>query len=169
MYAQLKESNSSLEPIITTPQERLLLRILIAWSSVLVYLGWMQPTKYYVDPAPIVGIIVNVNLIFFYGAPLQAMRTVISTRNSATIHVPTMVMNWVNTSFWLLYGFAQNDYIIYAPNGIGLFLGILQGVLVFLYPRRSLVDQDDEDYSSSARSLVDQDHQSEPQAETTVV
>lgn len=160
MYEELKESNSSLETIITTSQERLLLRILIAWSVVLVYVGWIQTN---LDPAPIIGIIVNINLVFFYGAPLQAMHNVITTRNSAAIHVPTMVLNWVNTSFWMAYGFARNDPIIYGPNGIGLLLGILQGVLVCLYPRHMSVSQEE-----GSVALVEDDHQDEA-AENLVV
>jgi hypothetical protein len=41
-----------------------------------------------------------------------------------------------NTSFWLLYGLAKLDPVIYAPNMIGLLLGIIQGVYSLIYPRR---------------------------------
>lgn len=32
---------------------------------------------------------------------------------------------------------AINDYFIYVPNGIGAFLGVVQAVLIFLFPRIS--------------------------------
>jgi hypothetical protein len=62
------------------------------------------------------------------------MCTVISERSSASIHVPTMVMNWMNTSFWIAYGLARNNLVIVIPNSVGLFLGILQGLLRLSYP-----------------------------------
>jgi len=60
---------------------------------------------------------------------------VIQTQCSDSIHVPTMVLNWTNTSFWLAYGFAQRDFYIMIPNGCGLMLGLLQGLLCLLFPR----------------------------------
>jgi hypothetical protein len=45
-----------------------------------------------------------------------------------------MVMNWMNTSFWIAYGLARNNMVIVFPNGAGLFLGILQGLLRLAYP-----------------------------------
>lgn len=53
-----------------------------------------------------------------------------------------MVMNWVNTTFWMAYGVGRMDPLIYVPNGIGLVLGIVQGVLVCVYPRRRSLDLD---------------------------
>lgn len=75
------------------PQERMLLRLLSVWAVVLVYCAWFSRA----DPAKIVGYVVNVNLIVFYGAPLQTMQLVIETANAESIHTPTMIMNWVRT------------------------------------------------------------------------
>jgi solute carrier family 50 (sugar transporter) len=47
------------ETIITVAQERMLLRILILWSGILVWAGWIQHSF---SQASIVGICVNVNL-----------------------------------------------------------------------------------------------------------
>jgi solute carrier family 50 protein (sugar transporter) len=113
-------------------------RIVIAWVLILIWVGWLQPG----NEATTIGLIVNVNLIFFYGAPLQTMQTVIKDRASNSIHVPTMMMNWFCTSFWLLYGIAQLDPVIYAPNAIGLLLGITQGILCLMYPRREAPNVD---------------------------
>ena len=101
--------------------------------------------------------------VFFYGAPLEAMSRVIRTRNSDAIHVPTMVMNWINTTFWMAYGFARMDPIIYAPNGVGLVLGIAQGILVCAYPRHRNhpVDEDDIHADEANVSLVVDDDDDE--------
>ena len=121
---------------VMTPQERVLMRVLIVWSFVIVYVGWF--TSY--NPASIVGVIVNFNLVVLYGAPLQTMHQVISTRNAASIHTPTMIMNWLNTSFWISYGVARWDAVIIIPNSIGLTLGLIQGVLKSLYSSNANVD-----------------------------
>jgi solute carrier family 50 protein (sugar transporter) len=82
----------------------------------------------------IVGATVIGNLLFFYGAPLSTIATVLKTRNSRSIHVPTMVTNTANGAFWCAYGFAVQDYLIGGPNGVGAFLGGIQIVLCVLFP-----------------------------------
>jgi hypothetical protein len=51
------------EDLVMVPQERALLRILCLWVVVIVYVGWFTKS----DPATLVGLVVNVNLVFFYG------------------------------------------------------------------------------------------------------
>lgn len=120
------------EMFVVVPQEQLLLRLLSSWSVIIVYAGWFSSN----DPGNLIGFLVNLNLIVFFAAPLQTMRTVIRTNNSASIHVPTMCMNWLNTSFWLAYGMSIGDVYICIPNGLGLMLGIAQGILRAFYPAR---------------------------------
>jgi solute carrier family 50 protein (sugar transporter) len=82
----------------------------------------------------IVGAIVIGNLLFFYGAPLSTIATVLKTRSSRSIHVPTMITNTANGAFWCAYGIAVQDYLIGGPNGVGAFLGGIQIVLCVLFP-----------------------------------
>jgi solute carrier family 50 protein (sugar transporter) len=117
---------------VMVPQEKILMRVLSVWAVICVYVGWFSRS----DPATTVGVLVNLNLIYFYGAPLQAMNTVIATNNSESIHVPTMMMNWLNTSFWISYGIARKDLVIILPNSMGLLLGLAQGALKYYYPTR---------------------------------
>lgn len=86
------------------------------------------------DPAETVGVLVNINLVFFYGAPLESIYRVISTGRSDSIHPPTQLMTCTNTTFWCLYGVAIWDPVIIVPNGIGLTLGVIQGFLRCVYP-----------------------------------
>jgi solute carrier family 50 protein (sugar transporter) len=132
LVLQATQNPGPAEQAVMVPQERALLRMLVFWALVLIYAGWIDPSHH---QAQIIGVVVNVNLVFFYGAPLQTMRTVIVQKSSESIHAPTMVMNWFNTSFWLAYGIARKDLIIVLPNAIGLFLGVSQGFLCLLYPR----------------------------------
>lgn len=123
------------------PQEALLLKILGVWIFILVYVGWFGWTDGH--QIATVGIVVNINLLFFYAAPLQTIMTVVSEKNSESIHRPLMWMNWLNTSFWVLYGLvARDDPVIYGPNAVGLLFGIIQGALCCIYPIRMDPDVD---------------------------
>jgi solute carrier family 50 (sugar transporter) len=126
---------TSSETLQMTPQEVLLLRVLCFWAVILVYTSWLYPKSG--NPASLVGILVNINLIVFYAAPLKTIQTVITDKNSASIHYETMVMNWINTSFWIGYGCARQSLVIILPNATGLMLGLVQGALCVLYPRNN--------------------------------
>ena len=145
-------SNASSATMV--PQETLFLRILVVWSFVLVWVGWLYPSSY---SAHVVGLVVNINLVAFYGAPLHTIMTVIETKCSDSIHVPTMVLNWTNTSFWLAYSVARRDPVIMVPNGLGLMLGIVQGLLSLWFPRsgRQVVAQgEDDSVDEEARDML---------------
>ena len=85
----------------------------------------------------IIGVSVNLNLIFFYGAPLSKIVTVIDTKSSKFIHVPTMITSLFNGTLWFIYGVAVHDYFIALPNGFGAMLGVIQMILCVLYPRHN--------------------------------
>ena len=53
-----------------------------------------------------IGIAANLNLLFFYGAPLSKIAIVINTKSSNVIHVGTMVTTLLNGIFWFSYGVA---------------------------------------------------------------
>ena len=84
----------------------------------------------------IVGIIVNVNLVVFFGAPLSTISKVLQTRSSASIHLGTMFLNILSTTFWTIYGIGLMSPYVIIPNGLGLILGIIQGLLCLLFPRK---------------------------------
>jgi solute carrier family 50 protein (sugar transporter) len=120
--------------IIFTPQEVWWLRVLMLWSITLVWVGWISPYKGY--EAATVGLLVNINLIFFYGVPLQTIRTVLRQGHSNSIHPASMVMACGNATFWLLYGIALWDPVLMVPNSVGLALGLCQVVLCIVYPKQ---------------------------------
>jgi solute carrier family 50 protein (sugar transporter) len=91
----------------------------------------------------IVGVSVNINLIFFYASPLSTIATVIRTNNSASIHFWTMVMNTTNAFFWCVYSLAIQDYYILIPNGLGLMFGILQFALHRCFPKSEVIESSD--------------------------
>jgi solute carrier family 50 (sugar transporter) len=110
------------EGLVMGPQERVLLRVLCFWAVILVWVGWFDFGGL-VDPAAIVGIVVNVNLIFFYGAPLQVMQTVIAKNDSSLIHRPTLFMNYTNVRAVCAFSVA-----------IGILFHSRKRIALFLYP-----------------------------------
>jgi len=87
----------------------------------------------------IIGVVVNLNLVFFYGAPLSTIWTVLKTQNSASIHIGTMLTNTANGVFWTAYGIAVVDWFVIVPNGLGALLGVIQMVLCVIFPRRPVL------------------------------
>ena len=93
----------------------------------------------------IIGIAVNINLSFFYGAPLSIIYKVLKERDSASIHFRTMIMNTACSLFFCLFGFGIMDYLIIVPNGIGVALGAVQLLLRTIVPNKSNTDEGEDD------------------------
>jgi len=83
----------------------------------------------------LIGLAVNANLIFFYGAPLSKIAVVIESKTSESIHIPFIVASLLNGTLWVCYGIAVSDYFISVPNGFGSLLGVIQLALCVVYPR----------------------------------
>jgi solute carrier family 50 protein (sugar transporter) len=73
------------EMLVMVPQERALLRILCLWVIVLVYAGWFSPSA---DPSKIIGVAVNINLVFFYGVRAPFLASTCLLRRNALIPYP---------------------------------------------------------------------------------
>ena len=121
-----------------TPQDVLWIRIMILWLLVLICVGWLGIVKTHQQKTEIIGFLANINVLFFYGAPLQKISSVFQEKTSNSIHTPTMILNNLNAGFWGLYGIARNDIVIYGPNGIGFILGLIQLMLCCIYPKTSM-------------------------------
>lgn len=126
-----------------TPHERLVVGMILMWTLVLSAIGFYMHYDLDVERSQrvaqnVVGGVVNTNLVFFYGAPLSKIQTVLKTKRSNTLHLPTMVMNTSNAVFWTAYALSPqiNDPYIYAPNGLGVVLGTIQFFLWMFFPRK---------------------------------
>jgi hypothetical protein len=117
------------------PHEKMVMGAVIIWTVIISIIALVNMTQ--LARELIVGVCVNVNLLFFYGAPLFSIAKVLKERNSASIHIWTMVTNTANGCFWTAYGFAVQDPFIYVPNGLGALLGFAQVILVVLFPRNT--------------------------------
>ena len=117
------------------PHETMVIVIVIIWTAIVGIVGLVNSLPMSTREL-IVGISVNINLCFFYGAPLSSIAQVCRDRTSESIHIATMVTNILNSCFWTIYGIAILDAFIYVPNGLGAILGFLQVGMVLLFPRK---------------------------------
>ena len=126
-------------PAIIPPayHERLVLANAVVWLVVTAIISFATTFDARTKEL-IVGIVVNLNLVIFYAAPLSVMYTVVTQRNSASIHVCTMITNTLNGTFWAVYGLAVTDPFIYVTNGLGAALGVIQIVMCLLFPRKNI-------------------------------
>lgn len=86
-----------------------------------------------------VSMVASFNLVLFYCAPLSTISNVLRKWDSSSIHIPTMIANTVNASFWAAYGYAISDWSIIIPNGLGCLFGFVQIFLSTCIPRKSKV------------------------------
>jgi len=114
--------------------EKVVVGVVTIWLAVISLLSFLKPNLEQWKLA--IGIIVNINLCFFYGAPLSTIFTVLKTRDSSSIHRWTMMMNTANACFWTAFGFGIMDWIIIVPNGFGAILGFIQMFLRLVVPSR---------------------------------
>ena len=116
-----------------TPHEMKVLQIVLVWVIILSTTSLIPVSNE--EMKFIVGVAVNINLIFFYAAPLSTIATVVRMKNSASIHFCTMAMNTSNSFFWCVYSLAIQDYYILIPNGLGFLFGLVQVALYQCFPR----------------------------------
>ena len=83
----------------------------------------------------IMGLFCNAVLVLYYSSPLTTIRTVLVEKNAKTLYAPTCAANAVNGAAWATYGFALGDFYLVAPNAVGAALGVVQLLLIRIFPR----------------------------------
>uniref|UniRef100_A0A6U3BHM4 Sugar transporter SWEET1 n=1 Tax=Entomoneis paludosa TaxID=265537 RepID=A0A6U3BHM4_9STRA len=138
-HCVVETSSSSFQRWVVRPHdvgnEALAMVIVTLWLVVVSFLSFGQNMLSQDNQELLVGITVNVNLVFFYGAPLSTIATVWKTKSCASIHVPTMITNTTSAVLWFAYGLVLFDMFIAVPNFIGVVLGATQIFLCLRYPR----------------------------------
>ena len=120
---------------IPAPHEKVVVSIVAFWI-ILISILYFLPNLTIDQWKLIIGFVVNINLLFFYGAPLSTIYTVVTSRDSSSIHRPTMVLNTICAVFWTAFGFGVMDWFIIVPNGLGAILGFVQMMLRLVVPSR---------------------------------
>lgn len=81
------------------------------------------------------GVLCNVILLAYYGAPLSTIGSVLASKSSASIYLPTVLVNGINGSFFSIYALAIGDMLLLAPNAIGAALAAIQILLCVVFPK----------------------------------
>lgn len=151
--------------VAPAPHDTMVMANVLVWLSVIAVISFGSALSLTTKEL-IVGVIVNLNLVIFYGSPLSTIWIVLNTRSSATIHVPTMLTSTLNGTFWAAYGFAVFDFFISVPNSLGALLGVVQIILCFLFPRDEVTGReapdDPEGLDKVASSTAEDAHPIEP-------
>ncbi|ORM39845.1 Sugar transporter SWEET1 [Babesia sp. Xinjiang] len=71
---------------------------------------------------------------FSYIAPLFSIREIMKHRSTSALPTEISLANFIGSFFTLCYGFIIWDYIVIAPNFIGMISGMIQIILLILIP-----------------------------------
>ena len=75
--------------------------------------------------------------ILYYFAPLSTAWTVITTRNSASLYLPMLLLNLTNALLWTFYGLlAVNQPAVWVPNIVGGVITLFLLFLVLIFPSK---------------------------------
>ncbi|XP_060847341.1 sugar transporter SWEET1-like [Rhopalosiphum padi] len=84
-----------------------------------------------------VGLLCSLTTMLFFAAPFSNLIHVIRTKNTESMPLPLIVMTFLVSAQWLVYGRMLRDKFIMYPNAVGCMLSIIQLALFVIYPRRS--------------------------------
>ena len=138
-WAETIGNVTSMKTRAKTPHDHLVMAIIILWFVVFSTVGFFS--HYYQGdvqniPQKVVGYTVNIVMIFFYGAPLSSMGTVLRTKKSDTIHIPSTIASFLENFLWFCYGvYPENDPFIYVPCGLGVTFCLILFALRAMFPK----------------------------------
>lgn len=134
------------------PHERVLVVIVGVWLFLIATISLFNLS--YEQRLTIIGISVNLNISFFYGAPLSTIVKVIKTRDSSSIHRYTMLLNTGCSVFFMLFGIGVQDKYMIVPNAIGVALGVAQAILRTVLPNRDNMFPEEDKALVAIRSVL---------------
>ncbi|CDR93711.1 Bidirectional sugar transporter [Babesia bigemina] len=76
---------------------------------------------------------------FSYIAPLLSIREIMKNKSTSAMPTEISLANFIGSFFTLCYGFIIWDYIVIAPNFIGMVSGIVQITLLILIPNNEQI------------------------------
>ncbi|KAK7244091.1 hypothetical protein RIF29_38909 [Crotalaria pallida] len=87
-----------------------------------------------------VGSMSCASLISMFASPLFIIKLVIQTKSVEFMPFHLSLSTFLMSTSFFLYGLLNKDPFVYAPNGIGTILGIVQLILFFYYENKSRED-----------------------------
>jgi len=89
----------------------------------------------------VMGLVCCVVTVCFFAAPLTMLMHVVRVKNSESLPFPLIVMSFLVSLQWLIYGVIISDTFIQVPNFLGCLLSLLQLSLFVCYPPKSFAGQ----------------------------
>lgn len=121
----------------TPPVRRRLEIITLPLFSLVVISGFatsLLPAQYGSETS---GYVANGLVFVVFSSPLTTLGKVITTRNSASINRPFGIIMVLNCATWTVYAAFIHDMYLLVPNVFGLALGIVQVLLMVIFPAGS--------------------------------
>jgi uncharacterized protein with PQ loop repeat len=88
------------------------------------------------DMSDLWGWVANLTLVLFYASPLSTALRAIADADSSSLSPALALTETAYGALWFVYGIAQRDAHIWAPNAFGAAFGAVQLLLLLLLPRR---------------------------------
>lgn len=87
------------------------------------------------EPIGNLGVFINLAM---YASPLAAIKTVLTTKSSASIPLPLTVASLLSCIFWAVTGyFDMKDPNVYVSPTLGVLFGVMQVLLKLMYGENS--------------------------------
>ncbi|KAF2903269.1 hypothetical protein ILUMI_02918 [Ignelater luminosus] len=84
-----------------------------------------------------VGFLCCVMTIMFFAAPLASLMHVIQVKSAESLPFPIILMTFIVSMQWFIYGILLSDRFIQIPNFLGCVLSAFQLSLFCIYPRKA--------------------------------
>lgn len=103
--------------------------VFVIGSTLLIAVALSTP-----QAAPIIGNAGVVLCVLMFASPLAALRTVFEQKSAKSIPLPFTIAAVINCFLWSVTGkMLMDDFVIYAPNLLGLTFGLIQVALKLFY------------------------------------
>lgn len=106
---------------------------LVILTLVFVYLGYEKNPEVAKSR---IGFVCVIMTIFFFAAPLTSLAHVIQIKSAESLPFPIILMTFVTSVQWLIYGIILKDPYMQIPNILGTILSLFQLSLFVIYPSR---------------------------------
>ncbi|MBM4240208.1 MAG: hypothetical protein FJ150_00755 [Euryarchaeota archaeon] len=80
-----------------------------------------------------IGLIASLTAILMFTSPIAQIRNIIKNRTSQTISPAIYAAMAINCTFWTIYGIGVEDLYITVPNSLGIVLGIVTLLIIYIY------------------------------------
>uniref|UniRef100_A0A1B0BR72 Sugar transporter SWEET1 n=1 Tax=Glossina palpalis gambiensis TaxID=67801 RepID=A0A1B0BR72_9MUSC len=112
--------------------------IVLALFGIILYDNSLMDTQ---QSQKFMGIVCCIVTVCFFAAPLINLLHVIRIKNSESLPFPMIIMSFLVSIQWLVYGIIISDTFIQLPNFLGCILSMLQLCLFVCYPPKSFNGQ----------------------------